>query len=409
MNNRLTVASLSSVVVLSMSGCSLWSPFGSSDALPPPVVSKQPRLLQVPDDLRLQKPAAAAAPPMAVAQAPAVAPPVVPASASAAQAVVPVAVAPAEPQKMMFAPYLPSSSESLPPKEWEIDPSHDFPWIAGARPTRVNEETIMGTGSRMFGRLFANVEFGTGAIAPPTQPKPEVVAAAAQQHKSGSLLSRWFKSQPKEVNPLVVPVNTNPSSLHAAGIRCEGVTCLDVARNMLLQDAERKGWKAILNRRVSLHQSFQFRRDDRIVSIEITPDGGGKLKLEYAITPNQTANVQATQNPLLPASGFAGPKPLSIGLKGAESKVSAILTRDWTIGVTDTTLKALLTRWSERARWTLVWESDLDLPLSSSSGTINADFPSALKIAMDTLVIESDRLIVDILESDKVIRVKRRY
>lgn len=277
MNIRLTVGALSGLVLLtSLGGCSLWSRM-DDDIPPPPTMSRQARLMQVPDDLRLPRAAAPAA------SAPA-------AEASAPATPVPVAKpAPApEQSKMLFAPYMPTSSESLPPKTWVVDPSHDFPWIAGAQPTRVNEETTMGVGGRMFGRLFAKVEFGTGAIAAPVQPKPEVVAAAAQQHKTGNLLSRWFKSEPaKPADPLVVAVGTRPATLHAAGIRCAEATCLDAARDMLLQDAARKGWKTLLNRRVSLHQSFQFQREDRVIWVEVNSSGKSALDLEYGLLPAQ--------------------------------------------------------------------------------------------------------------------------
>ena len=192
---------------------------------------------------------------------------------------------------MLFAPYMPTASEATPPKTWVTDPAYDFPWLAGAKPTRVNEETLMGVGNRMFGRLFAQVEFGTGAIASPAQPKPEVVVAAAQQHKSGNVLSRWFGSEGRPApEPSVVAVATLPETLHAAGVRCTGATCLDVARDMLIKDAERKGWKVLLNRRVSLHQSFQFQRDDRIVWIEANSKGKNVLDLEYGLVPSQGAS-----------------------------------------------------------------------------------------------------------------------
>jgi len=141
----------------------------------------------------------------------------------------------------------------------------------------------------MFGRLFAEVEFGTGALASPAEPKPEVVAAAAKQHKSSSFVSRWFGTEGKPSEPLVVPVSTQPVTLHAAGVRCSGATCLDVARDMLLKDAERKGWKVLLNRRVSLHQSYQFQRDDRVIWLEVHSKGRNSLDLEYGLLPAQGA------------------------------------------------------------------------------------------------------------------------
>ena len=301
---RLTFATGAVLAALSLPGCTLWTTVDDT-APPPPSVQRQPRLLQVPDDLRLARLATPTPPPPVIAPPQGAAAPagpsaapvgavalpsaesVRPPAAVVAAAPVPVPAAAPEPQKTMFAPYMPTSSESQPPKTWVVDPSHDFPWIAGAQPTRVNEETTVGTGARMFGRLFARVEFGTGAIAPPVQPPVEVVAVAAKQHKSSNALSRWFKPEPKQPDPVVVPVAAPPLELHAAGIRCAAATCLDVARNMLLKDAERKGWKVLLNRRVSLHQSFQFQRDDRVMWIEVNSSGQNGLDLEYALLPAQ--------------------------------------------------------------------------------------------------------------------------
>lgn len=295
---RLTFASGAVLAALSLQGCTLWTT-AEDNVPPPPAVSRQPRLLQVPDDLRLPRLAAPQPTPNLQASVAPMAPaaPAVGASAAPAAAVEPArapvlaapapAVAPEPPKAALFAPYMPTSSESQAPKTWVVDPSHDFPWIAGAQPTRVNEETTVGTGSRMFGRLFARVEFGTGAIAPPVQPPVEVVAAAAKQHKSGNVLSRWFRPEPKQPDPVVVPVAAAPVELHAAGIRCAAATCLDVARDMLLKDAERKGWKVLLNRRVSLHQSFQFQRDDRVMWVEVNSSGKNHLDLEYALLPAQ--------------------------------------------------------------------------------------------------------------------------
>ncbi len=283
MNIRVMGGLFAMGAVLSLSGCGLWRSV-DDDAPPPPTIQRQARLLQVPDDLRLPRAPAVTAPLLtteAVAQTSTVPP---------AVAAVPAQPAVKEPSKMLFAPYVPTASESLPPKNWVVDPKHDFPWIAGAQPARVNEETTVGVGDKMFGRLFAKVEFGTGAIAAPVKPTPEVVAAAAQQHKTGNFISRWFKPDTKVVDPVVVPVNTPPTpTLHAAGVQCNGPTCLDMARDMLLQDAERKGWKMLLNRRVSMHQSFQFQRDDRVIWVEVNSAGKNTLDIEYGLLPVQGA------------------------------------------------------------------------------------------------------------------------
>lgn len=255
-----------------------------SDVPTPPSVERQARLLQMPDDLRAPRDTAfrlllpnssvAAAPvvvtplpgtakvavnaPMqapAPAPAPAAAPGTISAPAPAATRG-PAAAAPTamrEPGPMMFAPYLPSAKESQPPKSWEMAPKHDFPWVTGARPARVNEESTVGVGSRMFGRLFAEVEFGASATAQPSR-----TAATTEKPK-----------------------------LQASAVNCASTTCLDAARDMLLEDAQGKGWRMLLNRRVSLHQSFQFQRDDRVVWVEATSLGKNVLQLEYNLLPAQ--------------------------------------------------------------------------------------------------------------------------
>lgn len=289
MNIRAMGGLFAVLAVLSLSGCGLWRSV-DDDAPPPPTIQRQARLLQVPDDLRLPRAPAVTAALLAPekTQPTVTAMPAVATAAAAVAVAEPVKPAVKEPVKMLFAPYVPTASESLPPKNWVVDPKHDFPWIAGAQPARVNEETTVGIGDKMFGRLFAKVEFGTGAIAAPVKPAPEVVAAAAQQHKSANFISRWFKPETKAVDPVVVPVMTPPTqTLHAAGVHCNGPTCLDMARDMLLQDAERKGWKMLINRRVSMHQSFQFQRHERVIWIEVNSPGKNTLDIEYGLLPVQ--------------------------------------------------------------------------------------------------------------------------
>ena len=276
-------------VVLLLAGCNV-SPLNvyadnAQDIPPPPLMTRQPRLLTVPDDLRLPRatakeasatptPSPATAPVAAAAPSPAAAPvaapapaavaspaaapsaPVAPAPAATPPAPVattapsapPVVAANAAAPVTLFAPYMPSAVETAPPKKWETLPSHDLPWVTGALPTRTNEETTMGVGQRLFGRLFAQVAFGS-----------------AQAR-------------------LAFPKSDNPA---AAQVQCETVTCLDAARDMLLKDAQDKGWRVLLNRRVSLHQSFQFQRDDRVVWVEVNVTGKNTLEMEYNLMPRQ--------------------------------------------------------------------------------------------------------------------------
>jgi hypothetical protein len=165
-------------------------------------------------------------------------------------------------------------------------PDYDFPWVNGALPDRVNEETTYGVGADMFGRLFAKVVFGTQALAKPAEPAPDRDRDIAQKHKSSSVFTRWFSSEnTKKIEPVVQ--REPPKPAHAASTVCAGATCLDAARDMLLDDAQSKGWKMLLNRRVSLHQSFQFERNGRVIWIEVDSDGKNGLKIEYALLPMQ--------------------------------------------------------------------------------------------------------------------------
>ena len=304
LNFRVVGGLLAGVSFLSLSGCSLLK-WMDDDVPPPPSVQRQARLLQVPDDLRLPRDttlrvviptnvAPAAVPVATAVAAPAAVAPaaspvlVAPASPPAAVVVATPAAAP-DASKMMFAPYVPTSKESLPPRSWELDPKHDFPWIPGAQPARVNEETTVGVGARMFGRLFAKVEFGEGAMGPSTNSKVEVVTKPAPKDKAGNFISRWFNSDAdqKKTAATPTPVAMGKTAPHASDVRCASTTCLDAARDMLIDDAQAKGWTMLLNRRVSMHQSFQFQRADRVIWVEVTSAGKNLLQLEYNLLPIQ--------------------------------------------------------------------------------------------------------------------------
>jgi hypothetical protein len=70
--------------------------------------------------------------------------------------------------------------------------------------------------------------------------------------------------------------------LNAAGVRS-----IDV-----LQDAQRKGWRVMLNRRVAMHQSFLFQRDDRAAWVEIKSPSKNTLDIDYALVPVQDSSAQ---------------------------------------------------------------------------------------------------------------------
>jgi hypothetical protein len=58
-----------------------------------------------------------------------------------------------------------------------------------------------------------------------------------------------------------------------------------------VEDAAAKGWEMLLNRRVSLHNAFQFAKGERVVWIELTSNGGHELEMEYTLLPVQS-NLQ---------------------------------------------------------------------------------------------------------------------
>ena len=62
---------------------------------------------------------------------------------------------------------------------------------------------------------------------------------------------------------------------------------LDAARDALVDDAKVKGWDMLLNRRVSMNQSFQFIRQGRVVWIELNLVTPRELAIEYSLMPEQ--------------------------------------------------------------------------------------------------------------------------
>ncbi len=186
---------------------------------------------------------------------------------------------------MLFAPYLPTLREGEPPNRWQKQPVYDFPWIPGSTPTRINEETVMGFGEQMLGRLYARAAFAekTGslpAVTDTVQVKP--LPAPIPANKKSAKNAKASEAAPAVVTPIAPAVAKKT-------LQCEGgATCLDLARDALVEDAKAKGWEMLLSRRVSLHNSFQFSRGERVVWIELNSNGKRDLDIEYTLLPVQS-------------------------------------------------------------------------------------------------------------------------
>ncbi len=260
------------------------------DAPPPPPL-KEVRQLKIPADLHAVRPALNPYTAAIVAAQPA--PPAqanVPATLGViATPVLPAAATPKAVEPRLFAPYYPTEAETKYPEKWETQPQYPFPWIMGATPSRVNEETVLGSGDRMMGRLFARVSYeklipvtGEPMLEMPVKP---VVMPPAPEQENSSFLSKIKKTIMGESSPPSAPAAT--AKAVQKFVVCEAATCLDAARDALMADAKMKGWELLLSRRVSLHQSFQFRKNDRITLIEIDSDGKKVLDIEYGLLPTQ--------------------------------------------------------------------------------------------------------------------------
>lgn len=298
--SRNTINALGAVVMgAAVTGCS--TIMGMEDDTPAPPTPREVRQLSIPKDLAGNRPERvplttdainaqkALTPPAPVAL---MAPPVTAASAVPT----PDAAKEAEPKvtNMLFAPYIPSVKEGSAPNKWQKQPVYDFPWVPGAEPTRVNEETVVGSGDQMLGRLYAKVSFAAKSDADATAQLPTDVI-----NKDASLASKDIKKTRKgRVSD--TELRAGLPALNPADIRkelptkpikvvCESITCLDAARDALVDDAKVKGWEMLLNRRVSMHQSFQFARAGRVIWIEITLTGPKDLSIEYSLMPEQSS------------------------------------------------------------------------------------------------------------------------
>ena len=186
---------------------------------------------------------------------------------------------------MLFAPYIPTLREGESPRRWQKQPVYDFPWIPGSTPTRINEETVVGFGDQMLGRLYARAAFSEKAGSLPVvtetvQVKP--LPAPAPANKKSAKNNKTAEATPATATPVPPPAPLKKT------LQCEGgATCLDIARDALVEDAKAKGWEMLLSRRVSMHNSFQFSRGERVVWIELNSNGKRELDIEYTLLPIQ--------------------------------------------------------------------------------------------------------------------------
>lgn len=86
----------------------------------------------------------------------------------------------------------------------------------------------------------------------------------------------------------------------------------------------------------------------------------------------------------------------------------AVTSGEWDVTEADATFRSLLSRWTARAKWTLVWDSDIDLPISGNA-SFRGSLAKAISSAVDTVLPEKDRLVIKLFEKNKVVRVQRRY
>jgi hypothetical protein len=286
-------------LALVLPGCA--SVLNLEDDMPPPPAPRELRQLSVPKDLAGNRPdrvtlnsEAAQPPKLAVPPAPSalMAPPVAPEP-------VKEVTKEADPNfnPRLFAPYLPSVKEGSAPNKWQKQPVHDFPWIPGAEPTRVNEETVVGSGEQMLGRLYAKVQFDRKPEPPPAPPVVVTPVPAKEAAPLKEKESRKNKKGRPVEEPPVQPVQPAQAPKDAVAamplpVICESVTCLDAARDALVEDARVKGWDMLLNRRVSMHQSFQFIRQGRVIWIELNLVTPRELAIEYSLMPEQPGSAK---------------------------------------------------------------------------------------------------------------------
>jgi hypothetical protein len=142
----------------------------------------------------------------------------------------------------------------------------------------------------MLGRLYAKIHYERKSEPPPSP--PVVVAPVPAKEASASKDNRKNKKgrpaeEPSAPAIQLVQIHKDAVAAMPKSINCESVTCLDAARDALVDDAKVKGWDMLLNRRVSMNQSFQFIRQGRVVWIELNLVTPRELAIEYSLMPEQ--------------------------------------------------------------------------------------------------------------------------
>jgi len=281
-----------------LTGCA--SLLDMEDDTPPPPTPREVRQLTIPKDLAGNRPERVPLTPEAINAQKVFTPPMPAAVMAPPVALAPAVIAPEpikEPQakvnSMLFAPYLPSVKEGSAPNKWQKQPVYDFPWIPGAEPTRVNEETVVGAGEQMLGRLYAKISFDHKPE-PVVEPLPvvdttpvvkEAVGKGNKKKRKGRVTDAELNAPLPPITPVEMKKDPAPKP---PKVVCESVTCLDAARDALVDDARLKGWEMLLNRRVSMHQSFQFARYGRVLWIELNLISPKELAIEYSLMPEQS-------------------------------------------------------------------------------------------------------------------------
>jgi hypothetical protein len=282
-----------------LSGCTTL--LNMDDDTPPPPTPREVRQLSIPKDLAGNRPARVPLTPEAINAQQVLVPPAPVALMAPPVPALPVTPAP-EPVKepetranpMLFAPYVPSVKEGSVPNKWQKQPVYDFPWIPGAEPTRVNEETVVGAGEQMLGRLYAKISFDHKpeplTAATPTEPAPVNKEPPSSKDTKKNRKGRVTDAELNAPFPPIAPAEMKKDlPLKPRKVVCESVTCLDAARDALVDDAKLKGWEMLLNRRVSMHQSFQFARSGRVIWIELNLTAPKELSIEYSLMPEQSS------------------------------------------------------------------------------------------------------------------------
>ena len=283
-----------------LSGCA--SLLNMEDDTPPPPTPREVRQLTIPKDLAGNRPERVPLTPEAINAQKVLAPPAPVALMAPPVPSLPLTPAP-EPVKepepkvnpMLFAPYVPSVKEGSAPNKWQKQPVYDFPWIPGAEPTRVNEETVVGAGEQMLGRLYAKVSFDhKPEVVVPVMPteipslskEPLSSSKDTKKNRKGRVTDAELNAPLPPITPPEAKKDTTPKPVKVV---CESVTCLDAARDALVEDARLKGWEMLLNRRVSMHQSFQFARQGRVIWIELNLTAPKEMTIEYSLMPEQSS------------------------------------------------------------------------------------------------------------------------